>query len=82
MIKKYEKLNRDIFNYIENRIALNLNVMTISREVIEKFPTWIIFTKVEPEMQLEIIEQLVKQSFWINQNRPSLNTSLDNLEKK
>ena len=70
MIKKYEKINRDIFSYIENRISLNADALTIAREVVSKFPTWIIFTKIEPEMQLEMIEQLVKQSLWIKENRP------------
>jgi len=79
MILKYEKLNKDIFSYIENRIALNRDVMTISREVISKFPTWIIFTKVEPSMQLEIAEQLVKQAIYLN---AIYKGSVDNTEKK
>ena len=79
MILKYEKLNKDIFSYIENRIALNRDVMTISREVISKFPTWIILTNVEASMQLDIAEQLVKQAIYLN---AIYKGSVDNTEKK
>ena len=69
MLTKYKPLMREIFAYIGNRLELHMDTMTISREVVAKYPTYITFTQVPPSMQLELVEQLVEQHKYILNNR-------------
>lgn len=66
MIDKYKAIQRDIFRYIQNRLAVYTTPEQIAREVEDKFPTWIIYSQLTPEMKLECIEVLCNQSKWLS----------------
>jgi len=59
MIPKLRPLQKQIFAYIDNAVELDMDIKDIVKEVAIRFPTYYIFHKVNPEMQLELIEQLV-----------------------
>jgi len=80
MIDKYRIIMREIFSYIDNAIELHKDTITITREVVSKYPTYIAFTSVDVSMQHELVEQLVEQSRYYK-NKYSKDTSFSNKKK-
>ncbi len=59
MMPKLKPLQMQLFAYIENALCIETPMKDLIKEIAERFPTYYIFHKVDKEMQLEIIEQLI-----------------------
>lgn len=59
MIEKYRHIFESIHSYIFNRIQIIDSDLDIAREIYAKFPAYVAFFKVDTEMQVEMLEQIV-----------------------
>jgi hypothetical protein len=64
MIKKYDTVQRDVYRYIWNRLTTcgNLNEEVVAIELIQKFPTWIMFSNANRDTQKDLALALIRQA--------------------
>jgi len=65
MIRKYEGILNDIFEYIRNRLVAGTLPEAIVREVIEKYPTELAYYKVDIDMKYELVRELVAFGYFL-----------------
>ena len=68
MVKKYEGIKRNVFQYIQNRLAANIARETISNEIMNKYKLYVIFHNCSPEMIGEAVDMIIDQAIWIRTN--------------
>ena len=64
MIKKYETVKQDVFEYIRNRVKWDVNPSSIAAELEYRFPTYVAFYKCDPEMINEHMLWLIEQAYY------------------
>jgi len=62
MIPKYKPILKNIFAYINNRLEAEISSEVVAGEVVNKFPTYLLFHNIAKEMQLDVAEALVYQA--------------------
>ena len=64
MIKKYDTVQRDVYRYIWNRLTTcgGLNEDVIAIELIQRFPTWIMFSNANKDTQKDLALALIRQA--------------------
>lgn len=67
MIDKYKPLADNIFMYINNRLTICNDTKLIANEVCNEFPTHVIFSNVNKDMQIELVIQLVDAVYYTRQ---------------
>jgi len=64
MIKKYDTIQDNIFVYIWNRMTASPNIdeQILAVEITTRFPTWVGFSDVSRDMQIELAIWLIRQA--------------------
>lgn len=62
MIPKYIPLLKTVFSYISNRLEVEVAREILASEIVNKFPTYVLFHDINKEMQLAVAETLILQA--------------------
>lgn len=69
MITKYDTVQDNIYMYIWNRMTASpdLEERALALEITTRFPTWVGFSDVKPDMQTELVLWLIRQAKFYRQ---------------